>query len=171
MKPLTPEEIERLKVWAEKQRQRRPNDILYEDIGRLIATIENQQKSDERARVHYQVNQVSFRVWQRWTCARCGRFIQATIETTVFEDYEDLAKTNFCCPGCGHKIPFSESQNSSQGESEQKEVPSKQPSENWNQPCRACGERKADHWIRESDQAFVCAPGINLFQGDSDERT
>jgi hypothetical protein len=41
MKPMTDEEIDGLKIWAEKQQQRRPNEILYQDLLRLILTIEN----------------------------------------------------------------------------------------------------------------------------------
>lgn len=40
IRPMTETEIDRLKIWTEKQAERRPNEILYQDILRLILTIE-----------------------------------------------------------------------------------------------------------------------------------
>ena len=91
MKPMTNDEIAHLKIWAEKQRTRRPAEILYEDILRLIATIENggaQLKPDVERLVTWAQTPHH---WERWEgkggkCSLCGQDLTALIHMPQLPD-------------------------------------------------------------------------------------
>jgi hypothetical protein len=165
MKPMTDEEIDHLKIWAEKQQQRRPNEILYQDLLRLIDTIAFKDDAIEDLRPKTKEQTIEFVNRKNLESEINQKVIKQIIEQAMEAAYKQCAElAEKCQTGTGaafeirRTVPNTNlSQNSSQSQPEPKEAPSPEIGERSGTPRIISGPYL--NWTQDSHPFVGMHPG------------